>query len=458
MMRTRALLAGLAALGLLLLVGCGGDTIDDPEEALDEALSELADADGVTIETTILSDVDSLVASGEGELDEDAAEALLDGALRTSFGFEDESFELAVDSGDGELLALRVPGDGDAMFVRADTDALFDAADIPEQERAEIEMGIGGFLGFVGFPTESLFEGRWIEVVGLDELDELADEEAAEADDPFAGVAEDLLEAFDELYEEHVRVEAGEDDGQLVVAIPLREAATFIEKASDAGAQATGGLATPPPDLTDVPDEEFRVDVWLDGGELSRVEVDFAQIADWDAAEADGMPDGVSQLGVAMAFSDFDGAVAAPDDAATWDLAGIMDGFEGMFGPGPEPVAPDEMDDLDDMGDMDDMGDLDDAFGDAAGDAGFAGMAADMLVGFAQQQLAGQPLDDPSTWEPGIEMVLQDPDVSVAPVTDGGALVALEVADSFDDSVACVFVDGDGVDDLRVEAGACPAP
>ena len=83
MKKLLAILAGAT----LLLSACadnGTSASDDPKGALVDALRTLSESEGLTQTIRLQSDTDSLVATGEGDIDAETAQKILDSSITVS--------------------------------------------------------------------------------------------------------------------------------------------------------------------------------------------------------------------------------------------------------------------------------------------------------------------------------------------------------------------------------------
>src|SRR5687768_7013249 len=143
MKKLLAILAGAT----LLLTACANDgpsASDDPKAALVEALRDLSESDGLTQTIRLQSDTDSLVAAGEGDLDAETAQKILDSnivvsALQAEDPEEAESQILVTIAGNEDLEIRFVAGD---LYFRADIDSLLETFG---QDPAQLQTAIGQF-------------------------------------------------------------------------------------------------------------------------------------------------------------------------------------------------------------------------------------------------------------------------------------------------------------------------
>ena len=310
---------------LLLLAACGSsgpDPAENPEAALTSAFENAAEREGNTFVFTIESDADSLMAASEGELEPDVADSILASSLSMSTTNvedpEDAEFEMTVDI-DGNLVEL-ASTDPNTLYVRADV------RELVEQfggTQAEIDQALSGAPPGFSF-VQALVDGEWVEFTGAEALSEQL---GAPSPDP-EEAALFLQEISAALESAEVTDEGAEDPGQhLVATIGVRELYEAFTRAASNLAQFPGA-ALPP--ASEVPSEEIRVDFWVDDDQLTQVQLDVTQFADWEDAE---FPEGVDELALQITLEEFGGGVEEPDAADTVDLKQLMQLFmQGMTG------------------------------------------------------------------------------------------------------------------------------
>jgi hypothetical protein len=337
-MRTTSRWAALGA-GLLLSTGltaCGGgtDVEDDPKSALAESIEALGDYDGIELLLSIDGDADALAAAADGDLDEDTTELLLDSTVLLRAAGEDESdaqAEVVVSLRGQESLELRVLPE-QRFFVRVDLDAVGEALGDAELA-ATLDDLIGSADAFgLGEIADVVRRGDWIEVTGLEQFSELTGTSSASEEEPSEEEVEDVRErlvtTLQRFLDEDVAVvHVGEGTaGERVRATTTESdlAALFDEVAT-----IVGDLSGVDPDaFAELPDasggdDPIDIDFWLDGGELSQVGFDLAQL------DEGGAPEGTYVL---LGVEEFTGSVDAPDDPTQIDLFEIVGGLFG--GPG----------------------------------------------------------------------------------------------------------------------------
>jgi hypothetical protein len=336
----------LALLAVVLVAACNQpnqaqqEVNEDPEAALEAALDNLADYEGTSVELSIEGTTDSLIALSEDELTEEQAQQFLDSSLRMTTkeaeNIEDQQAEFLINVA-GQENAVELKSFGTTLYARADVAGLLDtfggepgALDAFEQQ----------FTTQPGFDFVGTFlDGEWIALTGADQFaEQLTGQSVEEQTEKQRAMAEELANSL----KDNASVEAGDEEGpggHLVVTLPLRSLyEDFKEITEAAGSIASGGA--PMPDANEVPDEEIILDVWIDDEEVTQVELDVIQFADWEDAE--DFPEGVDDLRVRMTVDEFTGSLEQPEAAAEVDvgqlmgllMGGAMGGGEGLPGDG----------------------------------------------------------------------------------------------------------------------------
>lgn len=352
----RSTIAACAAL-TLALVGCssGSDVEDDPQGSLREAVSSIADYDGIEMVLTFDGDRDAIAASADDPEEADAIELLLDSeivVIGSGESEEDAQFEVRVNLDAADVFELRVLPQPQ-VFLRLDLDGLADAIDDPSlTQDLDAVIADAEQFGF-GDVAQVAVDGGWIEITGVEQMMEFAEGFGGGMGQPQEEPSEDELEelqdrivaAFERFLDEDVTVAYVDDEGpgERVRATADGPALQrLFDDVVSIGADAGGVDPTLLQELEgeDLPDDlTVAVDLWLDGGEVSQMGLDLSQFDE----DGEVPPDTFLLIGL----SEFTGEVEAPADAEPFDLFGLISGF--LFG---------GMDGG--MGDMDGLGDLED--------------------------------------------------------------------------------------------------
>lgn len=354
----RSLPSLLAALLLALgLVACGDDQAQveqNPTEALRQAISELADYDGIELTFSIAGDAEAAQEAGMSaeEYELLSASSLL---LRATGEDEDTQLQLVLNLRDSEAADVRFLG-GDRLFARIDLDAIGDEIDDPGFQRDLDEVIDAARMFGLGAAAESLREGEWIEVTGIDQLATMFEEEAGEPDTPseeeFAQLQQRMAAALERFVEQDAEVTAigSEDAGERVRITATGEDLDrlFTELASIVD-DVSGGVD--PSELQGEFDDvdTVTVDAWISGGRLTQVGLDIGQF------EEDIDADRIFFL---VGIDEFRGSVDAPSAATQLDVFELMGSMFGEDG----DLTFDE--DLDEDVFLDE--DFEDGFGDEA--------------------------------------------------------------------------------------------
>jgi hypothetical protein len=353
-------------------VTSGPSVEDDPDAALKDAVAAIGEWEGIEAAFRLEADDEARAAAlAEGEVTEEEAELLFGSSviLRAS-GLEDPdttSLETSVVVDGTAVFDLRVNSD-DRFFVRLDLETLSTLSDNPELTDVDDLVVAGGMFGF-GDVAQAAADGRWIELLGIDDVRELAGAEPA--DEPEIDEAD--LEAlntrisriFERFVDDDVAVShVGSDDIGERVRMTTDGAsleALFTELTTEFDrAGLLDELAGDELDELDVDDDlTVSLDAWIDGGELRQVAVDVNTLD--DVEEIPG------ELLIVVTMEEFTGTIAEPEDVEPFDILSLVGAFFGGFGDDPfgggDPFG-------DGFGDLDDedgsFGDLDDEdlFGD----------------------------------------------------------------------------------------------
>ncbi len=319
----------LSLVAALALVGgaCGGssgpDPADDPKGALVSAFENLEGGSN-TLVFTIQSTPESLDAlasedGGSGMSAEDA-QKILDSSLTVSSEGEGDDAKaqiVANVAGNEGAVELRVIGKD--FYVRADVQGLMEqfGADTSQLETIKSQAQAGG-LTFVG----PAIDGEWLAIKGLqDQLAQLTGGAAT----PSADQQQIINEVTQVIKDKATVTNEGEEDAgtHLVATLPIRD--IYTEISGSLGALG-GAVPMDLPDPSEVPDEDVTIDIWMDGDDLSQVELDFLQFAE---IANEPVPEGVDQFAFRIAFEDFSGDTSVPEGAVEVDPTTL---FQGLLG------------------------------------------------------------------------------------------------------------------------------
>ncbi|MFN2525588.1 MAG: hypothetical protein ABR505_04900 [Actinomycetota bacterium] len=322
--------------GCLLATSCGGtDESAAPEDLkaqLTSAVQALGEQPGLIISLSLQSTPESLqaiAAEDGGQLTADDAAKILASSLTLSVlqgeTPEESEFALAVNAaGTENAFELRVVND--SLYARADIAGLAQVfgADPAMLEATARDAAASGF----DFALPAL-EGRWLTVQSLSKLSQqLA---GGMAPPTPSDIQQQAIDEFTAAIQSSATVtEAGEDEmgRHIIASVPLRDLfARFTELAS-----SLGPLPAPLPPASEIPDEQLRLDAWVNDDFLTQVELDFLQFA---AYADEDVPEGVDRFALRVGIAEFAGGVEEPTDAVPIDLQQIMGAFlGGMMGGG----------------------------------------------------------------------------------------------------------------------------
>ena len=324
----------LLILSVSLMGACAGsaEQSDDPKAALISAMENTGGAEGLTFTLSLESDPESLNEldragnpSTEGIPEEDAEKLLASSiTLSTQGSGEEGAFEAIVNvAGEGDVEVKTVDK---VLYFRADVESLVETFG---GDTSEIETGVqqaeAQGLDFV----RPAAEGEWVSIAGLGDTLQQATGQTPPAVPEQQQVIQDLTESFKE--NATVTSEGQEDAGEhLVLSVPLRDTyENFVEDFSSLTQQLPLGQL---PDASEVPDEDIRLDVWVEDEQVTQILLDFVQVA--EIAEDTDVPDG-TEVGLLAQIEEFDDEIEAPEDATAIDpqqILGIFGGFMGSQG------------------------------------------------------------------------------------------------------------------------------
>jgi hypothetical protein len=337
----RRFLIPLFALALVMSAcssGGGPDASENPKGALTSAFDRLNESEGQTMVLSIRSDEASLSALSEGELTEENASTILDSSVTiSSTNVEDPKdveFEMVIDIA-GELIEAKQVEE--VLYIRVDGRELIEKYG----SEADIEAGLAEMPPQFEW-LNVLVDGEWVALTGAQALQEQFGMPSPDAETQNK-LTSDLTAAIEANSE--VRSEGAEDAGDHLVATvqvrPLFESLT--EAFGDLGA-LTGVPGAQLPPATEIPDEQVDIHFWVEDGDLTQIELDITQFADWEDAEE--FPEGVEELALRLELEGFDGGVEAPDAAEEVDIMQLFQTFfQGMTGgesAGSAEIAPPE--------------------------------------------------------------------------------------------------------------------
>jgi hypothetical protein len=334
----RKLLAVLAGTTLLLAACAGTENTsasDDPKGALVDALRNLTEAEGLTQTIRVESDTDSLVALGDGDLDAETADKILDSSITASGtqaeNPEDSSSQILVTIAGNEDLEMRfVEGD---LYMRADIASILETFG---QDPAELEAMAGQLQAQPGLEwVEDAMAGDWVMLENAMELSQQMG--AAAGATTFSGeqqkqLVNDLLRTVEQ--NATVTSEGDDDAGEHIRAsLPLKDT---LQDLIDSLGPAAGMAGTDMQEgLQDVPDADITLDFWVSDGTITQMGFDIVEFATAmeDAADEE-FPEGVEELSLIVEIEEFDGEIEPVADAAKIDTAALGQAFAGMMGGG----------------------------------------------------------------------------------------------------------------------------
>ena len=325
-------IAALATVVTLLLAACSGtgpSTSDDPKDALVDALRALLESDAYTQTITVDSDTASLVALGEGAINQETAASILDSNItasaRTAENPEDATSEVVVNIAGDDVIEVRfVTGD---LYLRVELGALVETLGGDE---SQIDALTSQFRGRPGFEwVERAVAGEWVVLKGAVALIEQM------------GVAtlggkqqKEIVDGLLRSIEQHATVtdEGDDSNGDHVRAsLPLRETVEDLVRSSGSGAEMSGAALQDA--MNDIPEGDIVLDFWIDEGRVSRMSVDVTQFEAMAQERGSAFPEGVERLAIVMQIEEFTGDVEPVSDAVEIDTGALGQAFGAFLFP-----------------------------------------------------------------------------------------------------------------------------
>lgn len=328
--------AGFGLVAAMGLTACGAETgsganSSDPKGQIVSAFGQLADSNGVGMELTLdssradIEKINAALSEDErmNEEDVDLLVASLDGRIISSvsaaegktLGEEPDSFQMAVQLKDSSLVDV-VATDG-SLFLKLDADWVTREFDTDAQT---IKEGFGDLDPSIVTPMNALLDSQWISF-DLDKSMQAFEKEGLgqEAEslapvDPVAAFS--LFKSLESAFDEDVQVTA--IDGGFRVVTPAKEIAAAVQD----DLIALAGESEAPfikEEIAALPDNDIAVDLFLDNGKLSGINLDLVQFLDEPVKDAN--------LTLEMDLNQEVEAVKAPGSATEVDVAAIFQAF-----------------------------------------------------------------------------------------------------------------------------------
>ncbi len=346
------LLAGGAVVVLIAGTAACGAQAAEPKIALRDAASAFADNRTGALELSIASSTDDVLAfaeaadpsaDAEGAMTDEDWDTLLSSSLEIAYdqgedrdSDTDDKMSVVVNVGDLEAAAIR--GVDEMAYARVDVDGL--AERFPEMQEGldEFRAGLQGADGMepappsMQEPLTALLDGEWVSIDVEQDLKTMEEQLAAAGEDPeslpsseetYAKARELFGSALKSAVASVERREADEELGDhLVATIDLRKAYTKLRTGLPellAPGMADSAETEMPP-VEEVPDKQIEVSFWVRDGELSRVELDLAQVLEEPAGAMVLRADVLEERDI-----------AAPSDAVPFDFAEFFAGMPAQY-------------------------------------------------------------------------------------------------------------------------------
>jgi hypothetical protein len=320
--------------GALIATACGGSSHDtssgDGEGSLIAALLKLQSSPS-TMTVTLRSDVASLQALAAGDGGDSFGGTDLNTVLDSSITVSRSG---AADGADASSqTSLKIGDLNDAIETRTVNKKLYVRADIPglvstfgkngTDLQALVAEAEAHHLDFV----RPAVQGKWLYLKGVDKLGKtLGGTTGAKL--PSDEKKKQLTDEFEQRLLSSLTVKTvGQDSAgtHMEASIPARQAYAALQQLIlDAGKSLPPGAAMPSPDS--IPNKPITVDVWVRDGKLTQIELDLKRLM---ALGEKPVPQGVHQLAVRIAISDFSGTIEAPAGAVPVDLPALVQNYMG---------------------------------------------------------------------------------------------------------------------------------
>ena len=320
------------AVALFVFASCAdqGASGADSKESLIGALRSLLESEAMTQTMSVESDTDSLMALGEGDIDEETAQKILDSSVVVSAtqaeNPEDATSLVVVNIAGSDDVELRfVEGD---FYLRADVPNLMETFG---QDPAQLDALSAQVQGQPGFEwVQPALAGEWLVIRDAIDLTEQLGATTVTGEQQ-KEVVNDLLRSV----EQNATVsEEGEDDAgtHLQAALPMKQTLQDLVQSLGPAAGASGAQLEE--QLQDIPNEDLIIDFWVDDDRVTQLGVDITQFEDLAAESGEEFPEGVDDLSLIIAFDEFDGEIEPVADAIEIDTQAIMQTLAGLMSGG----------------------------------------------------------------------------------------------------------------------------
>ena len=339
-MRLRYVTA-VAVSAALLASACGADKKLSPREAVRAATKETASQKEGTFTLTLVGsegDLNAVLNQGVplSQEDREGLTLLRNGHIAVSTAAD--KFGLDIKAGDLEH-AFELRYVDKKLYARADVAGLvklFGAS--PEQINQAVQgmasqdgleflaaAAAGKWLVADFSPLKSMFEGLGKQF-GLEPGGSTTEGSTATSGPPGGGQIQALKDALGKALSQDVNIEELKSDSvgdhYLAKVASMRAFYANVRPIFEQHA-GTFGHELPPADA--VPDKPGSLDMWVKSGRVSRVELDLAQFSP-------APPAGAGRVALRLDISGEAPTLAAPPDAVSVDVAGLLQKFFSQFG------------------------------------------------------------------------------------------------------------------------------
>jgi len=336
----RALIA--AVVSTLVLAGCGAAEKVSPRVAMRDAIKETTSQKEGTFTLTMVgseADLNAVLNQGVPLSDEDREGLTLLRNGHIAVSTAPDKFGLEIKAGDLEH-AIELRYVDKKLYARADVAGLAKLFGASPEEINQTVQAMSSQPGFEFLaaaangkwlvadfsPLKGMFEGM-AKQFGLPTGGSTDTTGAsASSSPPAAGDLKALKDALGKAFSDNVTVEElkSDDAGDHYLA-KVASLRAFYAALRPIFQQHAGTYAGELPPDSAVPDKPGALDMWIKSGRVSRLELDLAQLS---AAP----PAGAGRVALRLDISDAAPTLAAPPDAVSVDIAGLLQKFLGQFG------------------------------------------------------------------------------------------------------------------------------
>jgi len=330
-----------AVVSALVLTGCAATEKASPREAVRDAAKETASQKEGTYTLTMVgseADLNAVLNQGSplSQEDREGLNLLRDGHIAVSTAAD--KFGLDIKAGDLDH-AFELRYVDKKLYARADVAGLAKLFGASPEEFNQAVQGMSSQQGLEFLaaaasgkwlvadfsPLKNMFEGLGKQF-GLEPGGSTTGGSTATSGPAGGGQFKAFKEALGKAFSEDVTIEELKSDSvgdhYLAKVASMR---AFYAKVQPIFEQHLGAHGGDLPPASAIPDKPGSVDVWVKDGRVSRVELDLAQFEP-------APPAGAGRVALRLDISKEAPTLAAPPDAVSVDVAGLLQRFFSQFG------------------------------------------------------------------------------------------------------------------------------